>query len=95
MRLNVFISKSGNYSRRRADSIIKGGKVAVNGSVVIEPWFNITDKDKVEISGKEVLTSGAKRYIIFNKPAGVVTTRQDKFAKSKVIDFLPNGLKNV
>ena len=45
MRLNIFIAKSGYTSRRKADCLIKDGKVSVAGRIVCEPFFKVNEKD--------------------------------------------------
>jgi len=88
MRLNLFIAKSGYASRRKADCLIKEGKVKVNNKEAFKPFLQVSDKDKVEVEGK-TLRLKEHIYILFNKPKGVTTTLSDKFALKKVIDFFP------
>lgn len=94
MRLNLFISKAGVASRRKADILIKDGKVAVNAKVTREPFFSVEERDKVTVEEK-LITPQEHIYIIFHKPCGVTTTLGDKFAPRKIIDFLPKELKGV
>jgi len=88
MRLNLFIAKSGYASRRKADCLIKEGKVKVDNKEAFEPFLQVNDKNKVEVEGK-ILRPSEHIYILFNKPKGVTTTLSDKFALKKVIDFFP------
>jgi len=94
MRLNVFIARSGICSRRGADILIKEGKVKVNGIIVKDPWRQVDKRSGVEVEGK-VIAFKDLVYILFFKPKGVVTTLKDRFAKHKIIDFIPAGLKGV
>lgn len=94
MRLNLFIAKCGVASRRKADSLIKEGKVKVSGKIVKEPFFDVGDKHKVEVQGAPI-TFKKKIYLIFNKPKGVVTTLHSRFPCRKVIDFFPSEFKGV
>jgi pseudouridine synthase len=94
MRLSLFIAKSGYASRRKADALIEEGKVEVNGRTVREPYFRVNPGDTVRACGKPLhITEHV--YIVFNKPVGVTTTVQDKFAEQKVVDFLPAQFKGV
>ncbi|MDD5669573.1 MAG: pseudouridine synthase [Candidatus Omnitrophica bacterium] len=95
IRLSLFISKSGYTSRRKADALIEEGKVEVNGTVVKEPFFRVNQDDKVKVCGKSLDTGRGKVYIVFNKPEGVTTTVEDKFAERKVVDFLPAKFKGI
>jgi len=88
MRLNLFIAKSGYASRRKADCLIKEGKVKVDGKEVLKPFLEVSSKNRVEVEGK-ALRLKEHIYILFNKPKGVTTTLRDKFALKNVIDFFP------
>jgi len=94
MRLSLFVAKSGYASRRKADILIEDGQVEVNGVVVREPYFQVEPEDNVKACGKK-LTVSEKIYLVFNKPEGVTTTLQDKFAEKKVMDFLPRKFNGV
>ncbi len=88
MRLSLFIAKSGYASRRKADCLIKEGKVKVDGKKVVKPFLQVSNKNEVKVGGK-ALRLKEHIYILFNKPKGVTTTLSDKFALKKVIDFFP------
>ena len=78
MRLNRYISNCGICSRRKADILIKQGKVKVNGSVVVELGTDINpDTDNVEVNNRTVKEQ-IKRYILLNKPKLFVTSLSDK-----------------
>lgn len=94
MKLNVYVAKSGHCSRRKAGILIRDGAVKVNGSVIREPWYNIIDGDKVVIGGKP-LSVEKYVYIVFNKPYGVTSTVEDKFASRKIVDLVPKGMGRV
>ena len=94
MRLNLFIAKSGYASRRKADCLIKEGKVRVNAKEVLQPFLQVGNKDKIEVEHK-LLRLKELTYILFNKPKGVTTTLSDKFALKKVIDFFPKKFKGI
>jgi 23S rRNA pseudouridine2605 synthase len=94
MRLNLFISKSGYTSRRKADDLIKEGKVEVDGKICREPFFKVEEANVVKVKGR-VINLKTYTYIAFHKPKGVVTTLEDKFALKKVIDFFPKKLGRI
>lgn len=94
MRLNVYISKSGYCSRRHADTLIKTGKVTVNGIVIDKPFCEVNNDACVCVDGSKVSLKSYV-YIAFNKPKGVTTTCQDKFADKKIVDFFPENLKGI
>lgn len=94
MKLNSYISNAGICSRRKAAVLVKEGRVRLNGKVVLEPWLEVGDKDRVLVNNRPALTK-KHVYIVFNKPKGVTTTLEDKFAEKKVIDFIPRELGRV
>jgi 23S rRNA pseudouridine2605 synthase len=87
MRLNAFLSRAGVASRRRADELIKAGRVAVNG----EPGQLNTvvgARDRVEVDGQEVKRQRL-RYVLLHKPAGVLTTASDPQRRPTVVELVP------
>lgn len=88
-RLNRFLARSGIASRRRADELIASGSVRVNGEVsppsgmLIDP-----DRDQVTVDGKAVKPRTRLRYIMLNKPLGVITTAKDEAARTTVLDAI-------
>jgi 23S rRNA pseudouridine2605 synthase len=86
VRINAYLARAGVASRRRADEIIKAGRVTVNG----EPArlnSDISDSDRVEVDGKP-LQAQQLRYILINKPPHVVTTLKDEQGRPTVIDLV-------
>jgi len=87
MRLNAFLALAGVASRRRADELIKAGRVNVNG----EPGqLNsvVGAHDRVEVDGEEVARQRL-RYVLLHKPAGVVTTARDPQGRPTVVELVP------
>jgi len=95
LRLQVFLSRSGAASRRKALALIFAGRVLVNGRVITEPSFCVhPEEDRVLLDGRP-LASSPKTYVLFHKPAGVVTTKRDRFAAKTVLDFFTEDLKHL
>ena len=86
-RLQKIIAKAGVASRRKAEELIKNGKVKVNGNTVVELGFKASGTDIIEIDGN-VLKSEDKVYYLLNKPRGVVTTVSDEKNRKTVIDLI-------
>ena len=57
MRINKYIAQAGICSRRKADELIANGNVKINGAVLKEPGYEVTDGDKVEVNGTFVKKS--------------------------------------
>src|SRR4029079_13580314 len=87
MRLNAFLARAGVASRRRADELIKAGRVTVNGEA---GQLNtvVGARDRVEVDGQEVERQRL-RYVLLHKPAGVVTTARDPQGRPTVVELIP------
>ena len=94
LRLQVFLSRNGVCSRRKALEIIQEGRVTVNWKVVREPSVKVSSEDDVRVRGRPVQEK-AYSYIMLNKPQGYVTTKADWFGEKTVIDLLPKTLKHL
>ena len=89
VRLQKYIASSGVASRRKAEELIKQGKIKVNNEKVTELGTKINpSKDKVEYEGKIVSIKQEKVYILLNKPIGYVTTAKDQFNRNSVLDLV-------
>ncbi len=86
-RLQKIIAKAGVASRRKAEELIKAGRVKVNGSTIFELGFKASGSDVVEIDGI-VLKREDKVYYLLNKPRGVVTTVSDEKNRKTVVDLI-------
>ena len=87
MRLNAFLARAGVASRRRADELIKAGRVIVNGEA---GQLNtvVGAHDRVEVDGRPVERQRL-RYVLLHKPAGVVTTTRDPQGRPTVVELVP------
>ena len=85
-RLQKYIASSGYTSRRKAEDLIREGRVSVNGQVVTELGTKVKSGDVVLIDG-EAIVGENKVYYLFYKPQGCVCTLDDEFDRPKVIDY--------
>jgi 23S rRNA pseudouridine2605 synthase len=91
-RLNAYLAHSGVTSRRGADKLIASGSVRVNGrvpppdGVMVDP-----DRDRVTVDGRTVKPTTQYRYVMLNKPVGVITTAKDEAGRTSVLDVLGDG----
>jgi 23S rRNA pseudouridine2605 synthase len=77
-RLQKILARSGASSRRKAEEMIKDGRVAVDGVVVREMGLKFDPKrHSVTLDGKIISIDEEKIYILLNKPRGYVTTLND------------------
>ncbi len=87
MRINKYIARSGYTSRRKADELIKNGKVKVNGKLTYELGLDIKESDIVEIDG-EILEIEEKIYIKLYKPRGYITSNFDPYNDRDLNDLV-------
>lgn len=92
--LNKFLAHAGIASRRKTVEIIKKNSVKVNGKVVNDPSYKITEDDKVTVDGKRV-TVEEKKYLLLNKPAKVIATVSDDKERVTVIDIIGDYAKDL
>ena len=86
-RLQKVIAEAGYASRRKAEELIKAGKVYVNGEKVTEMGFKVNGNDIIDINGKP-LKKEENEYYLLNKPRGVVTTTSDDKDRKVVTDLI-------
>ncbi len=87
-RLQKVISDNGYTSRRKAEELIKEGKVLVNG-MVATIGMKVNNDDEIIIEGN-ILSKDidSKVYYLLNKPRGVVTTASDEKGRKTVVDII-------
>ena len=88
MRLNAFLARAGVASRRRADELIRAGRVRVNGAPG-ELNTVVGRHDVVEVDGARVQRQRLA-HVLLHKPAGVVTTARDPQGRRTVVDLVPD-----
>lgn len=84
IRLDKYLADMGVGSRRDVKSILKAGRVKVNGVTVTEAEAKIdTEFDNVELDSKRICYE-EYRYFMLNKPAGVISATKDKLSDTVV-----------
>ncbi len=86
MRLQKYMAECGVASRRRAEEMILEGKVTVNGVVIDQMGVQVEEGDEVRVEGKIIRPESQKRYVMYHKPAGEVTTVSDPEGRAAVLD---------
>lgn len=86
MRLQKYLALCGVASRRHAEEMIASGRVTVNGITVTQMGTQAEEGDIVCVDGRQVFPEAEKKYIIYHKPAGEVTTVSDPEGRPTVLD---------
>ena len=86
VRINRYISSSGDCSRREADTFVAEGIVTIDGNPA-EPGSKVLPGQVVKVGGEPILPDENLIYIALNKPLGITCTT-DRRDESNVIDYL-------
>ncbi len=86
MRLQKYMAECGVASRRKAEEMIAAGLVQLNGVTVTEMGVQMEEGDEVRVAGQIIRPEQEKRYILYHKPAGEVTTVHDPEGRACVLD---------
>ncbi len=94
-RLQKLMARAGHWSRRQAETLIKNGQVTVNGQRAsvgdqADPHIDAIKVDGRRLHVPEITTH---LYVLLNKPAGHVSTRNDPEGRPTVLDLLPSRMR--
>ncbi len=93
-RLQKLIAEAGYCSRRKAEELIKQGKVRLNGKKVLELGTKASFGDEILVEGN-LIEYQEKEYYLFYKPRGVVCTTKDDKGRKTVLDFFDDVNKRI
>lgn len=87
-RLQKVLAAAGVASRRASENLIVAGKVTVNGVLVTELGSRVDPEvDKITVNGSPIQVDVSKRYVMLNKPVGVVSTMSDENGRRDLTEF--------
>lgn len=85
MRLQKYLAQCGVASRRHAEEMIAQGLVSVNGQVITQMGVQVEEGDEVCVKGEIVRPEAVKKYVLYHKPIGEVTTVSDPEGRPTVM----------
>jgi len=90
-RLQKVLAKAGVASRRRAEELIRQGKVRVDGRIITEMGTKVDpETQNIECEGVALVSREEKVYILLHKPTGYLSTVDDPQGRPIVTDLLKN-----
>jgi 23S rRNA pseudouridine2605 synthase len=92
-RLQKILARAGIASRRKAEELIREGSVTINGRMAEIGDKADPDRDAIKVEGKRIHLSHEHRYLLLNKPKGVMSTLSDPEERPTVVDFIPPALR--
>lgn len=87
IRLQKVLADRGVASRRRAEELITGGHVVVDGALVTTLGTKVRADARIQVDGVATRVLG-KRYLMLNKPVGIVCTASDEHGRKTVVDLV-------
>jgi pseudouridine synthase len=88
-RINRILSLAGLASRRKADQMIKAGRIRLNGLVIREPGTRaLWGTDSIKVDGQEIPKPFERIYLMLNKPFGYICALSDPAQRPIVSDLL-------
>ncbi len=88
-RLQKILARAGVTSRRKAETLIEEGRVTVNGKVATLGDKADPESAAIKVDGKRIEPRTAHRYLVMNKPIGVMSTGSDPEGRPTVLDLVP------
>jgi 23S rRNA pseudouridine2605 synthase len=92
MRLAKFLAHAGVASRRHSERLIASGRVAVDGTPVTDPAFDVQGSSVVAVDGDRVEPEQLEYHLV-HKPVGVVSTADDPQGRPKITDLVRSGAR--
>jgi len=89
MRLQRAMARAGVASRRKAEDLIRAGRVKVDGETATIGMSADPDSQKITVDGRAVRSAARTAWLALNKPIGFVVSRSDPEGRRTVYGLLP------
>src|SRR5258708_8174856 len=90
MRLQRALARAGVASRRKAEELIRAGRVKIDGRKATIGESVDPDTQKVTVDGQAVRAAAQTVWYALNKPLGHLGSRSDPEGRPTVHPLLPN-----
>lgn len=87
-RLQKIIAEYGFSSRRKAEELIRAGRVKVNGIIVTELGTKASKNDIITIDDISINKEIVKKVYLLNKPREVISSSKDNLGRKTVVDLI-------
>ena len=95
-RLQKLLARAGIASRRAGEQIILSGRVTIDGEVVAQLGVKADPAvQEIAVDGRPLVLPEATHALMLNKPAGVLSTREDDRGRPSVMDFVAEDLRRL
>ena len=91
-RLQKVIASTGYCSRRKAEELIKEGKVMVDNEIITTLGHKVLSNAEIIIEGV-LLEKENKVYFLLNKPRGVISSVKDDKKRTTVVDLIDTNIR--
>ena len=85
MRLQKYLARCGVASRRAAETMIRDGRVTMDGEVVTDMGRQVVGTERITVDGQPVVPEERKVYVVLHKPEGYVCTVRDPQGRPTVM----------
>jgi 23S rRNA pseudouridine2605 synthase len=88
-RLQKILARAGVAARRKAEDLMREGRVTVNGRVAVLGEKADPAVDSIKVDDKKIQCVTSHRYLLLNKPRGYLTAVEDDAGRPTVIQLVP------
>ena len=92
-RVQKILARAGVAARRKAEEMVRQGRVTINGEVAHLGSKADPATDSIKLDGKRVQTAKGHRYLLLNKPRGYLTAVADEAGRPTVIQLVPQPMR--
>jgi len=94
MRINRFIAATGAISRRKADELVRAGRVRINGTRALLGDIVDPEEDEISLEGR-ILSRQTTCVLVMYKPKNMLTTLSDPQGRPCISDLIPKQYRGV